>query len=159
MQEKIQFILKGDGATRLCRGHPSESPSLFGPRAVSGSPHVYHNALMFWLSIQALGLFPGCTIRLHSRLRGGGPCGALRCWPRRNQCYKCGQPRSASSCPPRSSTYLDTHGAVGGMPEGFPSSSFFGGGASPWPFLVSSTWFSTSQPGFGSWPFRSWSTS
>ena len=50
-------------------------------------------------------------------------CGAIRCWPTRNQCYKCGQPRSASSCSPRSSIYLDPQGAVGGLPQGFPGSS------------------------------------
>ena len=60
-------------------------------------------------------------------------CGALRCWPTRNQCFKCGQPRSAGSSSHWSSTYFDTHGAVGGMPQGFPSSSFFGGGASHGP--------------------------
>ena len=26
-----------------------------------------------------------------------GICGAIRCWPTRNQCFECGQPRSASS--------------------------------------------------------------
>ena len=82
------------------------------------------------LSIEALGLFPGCTVRLYSRLKGSGPldvpgqwqcaiCGAPSCWPTRNQCYKSGQPRSASSCSPWSSTYLDPQGAVGGMPQGF----------------------------------------
>ena len=54
---------------------------------------------------------------------GSGICGAIRCWPTRNQCYKCGQPRSASSCSPRSSTYLDPQGMVGGLPQGFPGSS------------------------------------
>ena len=47
----------------------------------------------------------------------------IRCWPTRNQCYKCGQPRGASICSPRSSTYLDPQGMVGGLPQGFPGSS------------------------------------
>ena len=37
--------------------------------------------------------------------------------------YKCGQPRSASSCSPRGSTYLDPQGMVGGLLQGFPGSS------------------------------------
>ena len=52
-----------------------------------------------------------------------GICGAIRCWPTRNRCYKCGQPRSARSCSPRCSTYLDPQGTVGGLPQGFPGSS------------------------------------
>ena len=52
-----------------------------------------------------------------------GICEAIRCWPTRNHCYKCGQPRSASSCSPRSSTCLDPQGTVGGLPQGFPRSS------------------------------------
>ena len=52
-----------------------------------------------------------------------GICGAIRCWPTRNQCCKCAQLRSASSRCPRSSTYLDPQGAVGGLPQGFPGSS------------------------------------
>ena len=134
LQEKIQFFVKADGATRVCHGQPSEPLSSVLELA-SGS-YACHNGkcLDVGSSIEALGLFPGCTVRLHSRLRGGGPldvpgqwqcglCGAIRCWPTRNQCYKCGQPRSASSCSPRSSTYLDPQGMVGGLPQGFPGSS------------------------------------
>ena len=134
LQEKIQFFVKGDGATCVCHGQPSEPLSSVLELA-SGS-HACHNGkcLDVGSSIEALGLFPGCTVRLYSRLRGGGPldvpgqwqcglCGAIRCWPTRNQCYKCEQPRSASSCSPRSSTYLDPQGMVGGLPRGFPGSS------------------------------------
>ena len=53
---------------------------------------------------------------------------------------------AAAQCSPRSSTYLDTHGAVSGMPHGFPSSSYFWWRCLPRPFLVSGTWFSTSGP-------------
>ena len=117
LQEKIQFFVKGDGATRVCHGQLSEPLSSVLELA-SGS-YACHNekCLDVGSSIEALGLFSGCTVRLYSRLRGGSPldvpgqwqcgiCGAIRCWPTRNQCYKCGQPRSASSCSPRSSTYL-----------------------------------------------------
>ena len=48
-----------------------------------------------------------------------GFCGG----PTRNQCYKCGQPRSAGSCSPRGSTYLDPQGMVGGLPQCFLGSS------------------------------------
>ena len=131
LQEKIQFFVTGDGATRVCRGHPSES--LSSVLVLSPGLYACHNGkcLDVGLSIEALGLFPGCTVRLHSRLKGGGAldvpgqwqcanCGAPRCWQTRNQCYKCGQPRIASSCSPRSSIYFDPQGAVGGMPQGFP---------------------------------------
>ena len=128
------------------------------------------SVLMMDCLFEALGLFLGCTVRLHSRLKGGGPldvpgqwqcaiCGALMCWPTRNQCYKCGQPRSASRCSPPE---LHT-----------PRSPWCGRWYAlrisllflfwlkyfPWPFFVSGTWFSTSQPEYGAWPFRSWSTS
>ena len=150
LQEKIQFFVKGDGATRVCHGQLSEPLSSVLELA-SGS-YACHNGkcLDVGSSIEALGLFPGCTVRLYSRPQGGGPldvpwqwqcgiCGAIRCWPTRNQCYKCGQPRSARSWSPRSSTYLDPQGMVGGLPQGFPGSS--------------------SHSGYGSCPFGSWSTS
>ena len=134
LQEKIQFFVKGDGATRVCHGQPSEPLSSVLELA-SGS-YACHNGkcLDVGSSIEALGFFSGCTVRLYSRLRGSGPldvlgqwqcgtCGAIRCWSTRNQCYKCGQPRSARSCSPRSSTYLDPQGMVGGLSQGFPSSS------------------------------------
>ena len=95
---------------------------------------IMGSALMLGCLLRLLDFFPDCTVRLYSRLKGSGGldvpgqwqcgiCGAIRCWPTRNQCYKCGQPRSASSCSPRSSTYLDPQGAVGGSPQGFPGSS------------------------------------
>ena len=134
LHEKIQFFVKGDGATRVCHGQPSEPLSSVLELA-SGS-YACHNGkcLDVGSSVEALGLFPGCTVRLYSWLRGGGPldvpgqwqcglCGAIRCWPTRNRCYKCGQPRSASSCSPRISSYLDPQGMVGGLPQGFPDSS------------------------------------
>ena len=131
LQEKIQFFVKGDGVTRVCHGQPSEP--LSSVLELSSCSYACHNGkcLDVGLSIEALGLFLDCTVRLYSRLKGGGPldvpgqrqcgiCGAIRCWPTRNQCYKCGQPRSASSCSPRSSTYLDPQGTVGGLPQGVP---------------------------------------
>ena len=36
------------------------------------------SALMLGLSTEALGLFPDCTVRLYSRLQGGGPLGCPR---------------------------------------------------------------------------------
>ena len=114
MQEKIQFFVKGDGATRVCRGHPSESLSLSSVLVLYPGLYVCHG-----VKFHDVGLSQWqCAT-----------CGALRCWPTRNQCYKCRQPRSAGSSSPLSSAYLDTHGAVGCMPQGVPSSSFFGGGA------------------------------
>ena len=134
LQEKIQLFVKGDGATRVC--HCQLSEPLSSVLELASGSYACHNGkcLDVGSSIEALGLFPGCTVRFYSRLRGGGPldvpgqwqcglCGAIRCWPTRNQCYKCGQPRGASSCSPRSSTYLDPQGMVGGSPQGFPGSS------------------------------------
>ena len=151
LQEKLQFFVKGDGATRVCHGQPSEP--LSSVLELSSGSYACHNGkcLDVGLSIEALGLFPDCTVRLHSRLRGGGPldvpgqwqcgiCGAIRCWPTRNQCYTCGQPRSASSCSPGSSTFLDPQGTIGGLPQGFPVSSPL-------------------NPRMVHGPFRSWSTS
>ena len=70
LQEKIQFFVKGDGATRVCHGQPSEPLSSVLELA-SGS-YACHNGkcLDVGSSIEALGLFPGCTVRLYSRLRG-----------------------------------------------------------------------------------------
>ena len=80
LQEKIQFSVKGDGATRVCRGHPSESLSS----VLELSPGLYacHNGkcLDVGLSIEALGLFPGCT-----RLKGAGPLDVPGQW----QCHLC----------------------------------------------------------------------
>ena len=124
LQEKIQFFVKGNGATRVCHGQSSEP--LSSVLELSSGSYACHNGkcLDVGLSIEALGLFRDCTVRLYSRLQRGGPLDVPgRCWPMRNQCYKCGQPRSANSCSPRSSTYLDPQGMVGGLPQSFPGSS------------------------------------
>ena len=68
MQEKIQFFVKGDGATRVCHGQPSGP--LSSVVEVSSGSYACHNGkcLDVGLSIEALGLFPDCTVRLCSRL-------------------------------------------------------------------------------------------
>ena len=73
LQEKIQFFVKGDGATRVCHGQLSEPPSSV--LELASRSYACHNGkcLDVGLSIEALGLFPGCAVRLYSRLRGGGP--------------------------------------------------------------------------------------
>ena len=70
LQEKIQFFVKGDGATRVCHGQPSEP--LSSVLELASSSYACHNGkcLDVGSSIEALGLFPGCTVRLYSRLRG-----------------------------------------------------------------------------------------
>ena len=94
LHEKIQFFVKGVGATRVCHGQPSEP--LSSVLELSSGSYACHNGkcLDVGLSIEALGLFPDCTVRLYSRLHEGGPldvpgqcqcgiCGAIRCWPTR----------------------------------------------------------------------------
>ena len=78
LQEKIQFFVKGDGATRVCHGQLSEPLSSVLELA-SGS-YACHNGkcLGVGTSIEALGLFSGCTVRLYSRLPGGWSFG--RSW-------------------------------------------------------------------------------
>ena len=73
LQEKIQFFVKGDGATRVCHGQPSEP--LSSVLELSSGSYACHNGkcLDVGLSIEALGLFPDCTVRLYSRLQEGGP--------------------------------------------------------------------------------------
>ena len=66
LQEKIQFFVKGDGATRVCHGQLSEPlPSVL--ELASGS-YACHNGkcLDVGTSIEALGFFSGCTVRLYS---------------------------------------------------------------------------------------------
>ena len=71
LQEKIQFFVKGDGVTRVCHIQPSEPLSSVLELA-SGSCACHNGkCLDVGSSIEALGLFPGCTVRLYSRLRGG----------------------------------------------------------------------------------------
>ena len=67
LQEKIQFLVKGDGATRVCHGQPSEP--LSSVVALSSGSYACHNGkcLDVGLSIEALGLFPDCTVRLSVR--------------------------------------------------------------------------------------------
>ena len=116
--------MKGDGATRVCRGHPSGSLSS----VIVLSPGLYarHDGkcLDVGLSIEALGLFPGCTVRLYSRLKGGFPLA----W----QCAICGgvgqrginvtnvgsRAVLAAVLPGALLTLIPR--AVGGMPQGFP---------------------------------------
>ena len=70
LQEKIQFFVKGDGATRVCHGQPSEP--LSSVLELASGTYACHNGkcLDVGSSIETLGLFPGCTVRLYSRLRG-----------------------------------------------------------------------------------------
>ena len=93
------------------------------------SPGLYvcHNgkSLNVESSIGALGLFPGCTIRLYS-----WAVAVCQLWCLEVLANE--ESRSARSSP-QNSTYLDTHSAVGCVPQGFPSSSFSGGGASHGP--------------------------
>ena len=67
LQEKIQFFVKGDGATRVCHGQPSEP--LSSVLELSSGSYACHSGkcLDVGLSIEALGLFPDCTVRLYSR--------------------------------------------------------------------------------------------
>ena len=70
LQEKIQFFVKGNGATRVCHGQPSEPlSSVLEP---SSGFYACHNGkcLDVGLSIEALGLFLDCTVRLYLRLKG-----------------------------------------------------------------------------------------
>ena len=91
---------------------------MASPVSLSLRSLSYHPVLM--LATMGSALMLGCPLRLFvffliaqfvsiRGFKGGGPldvsgqwqcgiCGAIRCWPTRNQCYKCGQPRSACSC-------------------------------------------------------------
>ena len=78
LQEKIQFFVTGDGATRVCHGQPSEPHSSVLEQ--SSGFYACHNGkcLDVGLSIEALGLFPDCTVRLYSRLKGWWSFGRFR---------------------------------------------------------------------------------
>ena len=103
---------------------------------------IMESALMLDRLLRLLVFFPDCTVRLYSRLWGGGPldvpgqwqcatCGALRCWPTMLQMWAAAQLWRQFS--PRGSTYLDTHGAVGGMPQVFSVLFLFMWWCLPWP--------------------------
>ena len=127
--------MKGDGQIHVCRDAPSQ---LSFALSVPPDTCVCHNGkfLDVGSTIGALGLLCGSTIWLYPRLRGGGPldvsgqwqcatCGALRCWSTRNQCYKCGEPRSAGGSVPQGSPCLDhPRNAVGSVPQGCSSSPY-----------------------------------
>ena len=134
LQEKIQFFVKRMVPPVFVMASPV---SLF-LQSLSWHPvrmlATMRSALMLDRLLRLLVFFLVARFVSNSRLSGGGPldvlgqwqcgiCGAIRCWPTRNQCYKCGQPRSASSCSPRSATYLDPQGMVGGLPQSFSGSS------------------------------------
>ena len=70
LQDKIQFFVKGDGATRVCHGQPSEPLSSVLELSCGSYAGHYGKCLDVGLSIEALGLFPDGTFRLHSSLNG-----------------------------------------------------------------------------------------
>ena len=97
VREKIQFFVKGEGGTQVCRGSPGQS--LSSVLLVSPETHVCCNGKVLDItsSTEDLGLLPDCVIGLCVRLRGGGPqdvagqwqcatCGAPRCWPTATSC-------------------------------------------------------------------------
>ena len=151
LQEKIQFFVKGDGATRVCHGQPSEP--LSSVLELSSGSYACHKGkcLDVGLSIEALGLFLDCTVRLYSRLQGSGPlhvpgqwqcgiCGAIRCFLRGTNATNVGSRAVLAAVLPGVNLTLIPKVRLVVCLKVFPGSSPL-------------------DPGVVHGPFRSWSTS
>ena len=134
LQEKIEFFVKGDGATRVCHGQPSEP--LSSVLELSSGSYACHSGkcLDVGLSIEALGLF---LIAQFVSIRGfkgvvlwtfrGSGSGAFveqfGVGLRGTNATNVGSRAVLAAVLPRSSAYRDPQGVVGGLPQGFPGSS------------------------------------
>ena len=132
LQVKIQFFVKGDGATRVCHGQPSEplssvlelSSGFFA--CLLGSALIFDCLLklFFFLIAQFVSIRDLKGVVLWT-FQGSGSVAFV-------EQFGVGQQGTnatnvaAAQCQQlftRSSTYLDPQGTVGGLPQGFPGSS------------------------------------